>query len=279
MDGLGKMARDHDCHITSHVSESYDEVAFSLELARQDYGGIVGGDGDGDAISSSTTPPPPGDTDLTGARVFDSHGLLTDKCIMAHGVHLSDPDLDLMKMRGSAVAHCPLSNYYFAGGTLPCKHLLRRGNKVGLGTDIGGAYHPSILDSAKKAVLASLSLQHHRNRTRHEKRNRTRHEKKLLNHDEGGGVDDDADDPTLDFKASFYLATLGGAEALGMEDRIGTFRVGMEFDAIVLTSSRSSSHLPDIFPTDSLADKFQKLWILGDDRSISRVFVQGRQVK
>lgn len=253
MGGLAKIARDFDCHITSHVSESIDEVTFSRELARQDYGGV-------ETLGASLS-----DSDLTDARVFDFHGLLTDKCIMAHGVYLSDSDWDLMRRRGAAVAHCPLSNFYFAGGSLPCKRLLHRGNKVGLGTDIAGGYHPSILDSAKAAVLASLSLQHQRNAT---ERARTPKCER-----------DDDDDPALNFQASFYLATLGGAEALGMEDRIGSFRVGMEFDAMVLTSSSSSSYLPDIFPSDSLTDKFQKLWILGDDRNISRVFVQGRQVK
>mmetsp|Transcript_28310 Transcript_28310/g.50147 ORF Transcript_28310/g.50147 Transcript_28310/m.50147 type:complete len:163 (-) Transcript_28310:86-574(-) len=159
---------------------------------------------------------------------------------MAHGVHVSDKDLNLMKQQGSAVAHCPLSNFFFAGGSLPCKHLLERGNKVGLGTDIAGGYHPSIVDSARAAVLASMSLKH-----------QYQDESLLLEKPRATTLDDD---PPLDYRHSFYLATLGGADALGMADTIGSLRVGMEFDAFVLSTNGT---LPDVFPSDTLADCFQ----------------------
>jgi guanine deaminase len=260
MDGLGDIARKYECHITSHISESTDEIEFSRHLAAQDYAG-------GSLLSD--------------ADVFHSHRLLTNKCIMAHGVHLSETDLDLMKTQGSAVAHCPLSNFFFAGGSLSCKRLMEQGIKIGLGTDIAGGYHPSISDASRMAVLASLSLQHQqleRRRIRDAQQHNTRQN--------GDGADDDHE-PALDFRHSFYLATLGGAHALGLQDKIGTFQIGMEFDAIVLSSFSSSSSveadeskpMPDIFPHDSLADCFQKLWNLGDDRNIRRVFVQGRKIK
>lgn len=292
LDGLAKIAREYDCHITSHISESLDEVSYSRDLAREDYcrtsgRGSSDDDGDSNIVSSSSHAlPSNNDVDWTDAKILHSHGLLTNKCVMAHGVYLSETDLDLMKACGAAVAHCPLSNFYFAGSSLPCKRLLQRGNKVGLGTDIAGGYHPSILDSAKAAVIASLSLQHQQNRDKEARAATSEqcngvessddHEDESNTKEEDEQDYNDDDDPTIDFKTSFYLATLGGAEALGMDHIIGTFRVGMEFDAIVLTSS--SSFLPDFFPSDSLADKFQKLWILGDDRNISHVFVQGRRV-
>jgi guanine deaminase len=166
---------------------------------------------------------------------------------MAHGVYLSDADLSLMKEMGSSVAHCPLSNFFFAGGCLRCRKIMERGVKMGLGTDMAAGYSPSVLDSARNTVVASLSLQQQEPSESH----------------------------ALDYLHSFYLATLGGAEALGLEDTIGTFRVGMEFDAFILSASNSS---PDIYPRDTLADIFQKLCILGDDRNVSRVFVRGRQV-
>jgi guanine deaminase len=225
LQGLAGIALDHNCHITSHISESIDEVEFSRQLDIEDHGTA----GRSDAL------------------VFHSHGLLTDKCVMAHGVHLSDADLSLMKEKGSSVAHCPLSNFFFAGGCLKCRKIMERGVKIGLGTDIAGGYSPSVLDSSRNTVVASLSLQQQEPSESH----------------------------TLDYLHSFYLATLGGAEALGLDDIIGTFRVGMEFDAFILSGSNSS---PDIYPRDTLADIFQKLCMLGDDRNVSRVFVRGRQV-
>jgi guanine deaminase len=220
MIALGKVASTYNCHIQSHISESIDEVEFSRHLdTTVDHGG--------------------GRTD---AAIFDSHHLLSDRCIMAHGVHLSDDCLDLFKSRGSAVAHCPLSNFFFAGASLPCRKLMERGNKVGLGTDVAGGYSPTMSNSAQMAVIASRSLQ------------------------DGDSI--------LDYRHALYLATLGGAEALGLEHRIGTFKVGMEFDAV-----RLSAFAPIlIFDTDTVEDFFQKLCTLGDDRHVKQVFVQGKCV-
>jgi guanine deaminase len=237
LSALGKLAAEHHCHITSHISESIDEVAFSRHLdATEDYKDGVG---------------------RTDTAIFESHGLLSDRCIMAHGVHLSDDDLDLMKERGSAVAHCPLSNFFFGGGSLPCRRLMARANKVGLGTDVAGGYSPSLLNSSRMAVVASRALEH---------QDIARKEDSVT-----------AQEHVLDYRHAFYLTTLGGAEALGLQDRIGTFGVGMEFDAICLSADVASPI--QVFDTDGVEDVFQKLCVLGDDRNVESVFVQGRKVK
>lgn len=223
MQQLGTVAQKYNCHVQSHVSESEDEVEFTRYLDAT----IDGGGG------------------RTDSEIFDSHNLLTDKCIMAHGVLLSDDCVSLMKRRGSAVAHCPLSNFFFAGSVAPlqCRRLMEQQVKVGLGTDVAGGYSPTIANAARSAVIASRALQ-------------------------------SADD-VLDYRHAFYLATLGGAEALGLQDTIGTFGVGMEFDAIVLSASPPIL----IFDTDNVKDVFQKLCTLGDDRHVKHVYVQGRAVK
>ncbi len=222
MKQLGDVARKYNCHVQSHISESTDEVEFSRRLDAT----LNGGGG------------------RTDAEIFHSHNLLTDKTIMAHGVLLSDNCLNLLKKCGSAVAHCPLSNFYFAGNVAPlqCRRLMERQVKVGLGTDVSGGYSPSIANASRMAVVASRALQN-------------------------------AED-ILDYRHAFYLATLGAAEALGLQDQIGTFRVGMEFDAIVLSASSPIQ----VFDTDTLQDVFQKLCTLGDDRHVKQVYVQGRAV-
>ena len=215
---LGKVASQFQCHIQSHISESTDQIEYTRMLEG---------------------------SDMTDAQIFDSHNLLSDKCIMAHGVHLSDRDLDLMRIRGSAVAHCPLSNFFFAGSTLGCCNLMKRRNRIGLGTDVAGGYSPSMMVSARMAVVASHAYQQ-----------------------------SVRDVPCLDFRHAYYLATMGGAEALGLADKIGSFEVGMELDAIILTPSTNV----DIFENDKVADVFQKILNLGDDRNVKQVFVQGREV-
>lgn len=194
----------------------------------------------------------------TDAVIFDSHKLLTDQCIMAHGVHVSDADCDLMKQRGAAVAHCPLSNFFFAGSVLPCRRLLQRGNRVGLGTDVAGGYNPSMLHSSRMAVVASQALQQQRLPLATTEK-----------YDSAASV--------LDYRHAFYLATFGGAEALGLQHRIGTLAVGMEFDAVLFSAEVKSSPV-HIFDTDTISDSFQKLCVLGDDRNVKRVFVQGSDV-
>ena len=78
-------------------------------------------------------------------------------------------------------------------------------------------------------------------------------------------------------QAAFHLATVGGAEALGIQDRVGTFKVGKAFDALMIDTQNAATF--DVYPTDSVEDRFQKFCNLGDDRNISAVWVQGKQVK
>jgi guanine deaminase len=81
----------------------------------------------------------------------------------------------------------------------------------------------------------------------------------------------------LDYRHAFYLATLGGAHALKLAHKIGSLAVGLEFDAMIWSAKVPNSPL-DVFATDSTADVFQKICLLGDDRNVTRVFVQGRDV-
>lgn len=227
---LGKLAASYQCHISSHISESIDEVGFSRQLdADEDLRDGIG---------------------RTDAPIFDSHGLLTDKCIMAHGVHLEEDDIKLMQTRGSAISHCPLSNFFFAGGTLPCRKLLEREFKVCLGTDIAGGFHPSLLNSSRLCTIASRALDQQRGCT---------------------------GDSILDYRHAFYLATLGGARALGLDGRLGKLCPGYEFDAFTLSAEDDSP--VNIFDADSIQDIFQKLCVLADDRNVKSVFVKGRYVK
>jgi len=236
LSALGALAVEQDCHITSHISESVDEVAFSRHLdATMDNKDGIG---------------------RTDAEIFDAHGLLTKKCIMAHGVLVSsDTDLDLLQRRGTAIAHCPLSNFFFAGCCLSCRKLMERGNKVGLGTDVAGGYSTSLWNSSRMAVVASRAL------LQQQLQQESMGERSIVKEHT----------PVLDYRHAFYLATLGGAQALGLDDRIGTLQVGMEFDAIILSAGLGNNEQRGnvvVFPQDTVGDIFQKLCVLGDDRNI-----------
>eukprot|EP00929_Paragymnodinium_shiwhaense_P089841 TRINITY_DN50029_c0_g1_i1.p1 TRINITY_DN50029_c0_g1~~TRINITY_DN50029_c0_g1_i1.p1 ORF type:complete len:799 (+),score=172.00 TRINITY_DN50029_c0_g1_i1:62-2398(+) len=222
LSGLGRLAMKHpSVVIQSHMSESLDEVAFSKELH-------------------------PGTTD---AQIFDSHGLLRAPCVMAHCVQLQDGEEELLRKRGTAIGHCPLSNFYFAGGALPAKKLTERGVTVALGTDVAGGYSPSMLNSMRNAVLAAKALQFPAM---------------------GGDKEDD-----MSHLDALYLATTAGAKALGLAEEVGAFDVGKAFDAVLLEANHNVPTVED----EAIRDILERILTLGDDRNVRFVWVDGRAVK
>ena len=92
------------------------------------------------------------------AAIYDSAGLLTPRAIFAHGTQLTEDALQLMAAKGAAVAHCPLSNFYFGDGLFCVAQALAYGLKVGLGTDVAGGYSPSMLQAVRMAIINSHAL-------------------------------------------------------------------------------------------------------------------------
>jgi guanine deaminase len=93
----------------------------------------------------------------------------------------------------------------------------------------------------------------------------------------------------LNYKQVFYLATLGGAKVLGLEEKIGNFKVGKQFDAIVVDTSFSMTKpmlmdntdpAPgmDVFEHDDHWAIFEKFIYLGDDRQMTKIYVDGEPV-
>ncbi|KAI8588228.1 hypothetical protein BDZ88DRAFT_422421 [Geranomyces variabilis] len=180
--------------------------------------------------------------------IFAAAGLITSKTVMAHSIYLSDNDEQLLRARGCGLAVCPMSNYFFAGSTFPIRERMDKGLKCGLGTDVAGGYSPSMLQNIRALVLASRGRNHY-----------------------------DSTALIADYKCGFYVATRGGAAALGLEGVVGGFAVGMQFDALRIKVGGPSNPV-DVFPGDDWERKFEKFVNLGDERSIKGVWVKGRQI-
>lgn len=133
------------------------------------------------------------------------------------------------------------------------RQFLDRGIKVGLGTDSGGGFSSSMLDSIRQAVIASNARE----------------------------VMSGGKDKALSLDEVFYLSTLGGASVCCLEDTIGNFAVGKEFDAIWVTCPLDETFgvMTVREETDNLRTLFEKFLMTGDDRNIARVYVQGKLVK
>ncbi|XP_029776775.1 guanine deaminase [Suricata suricatta] len=128
---LGNLAKTHNLHIQSHVSENLSEVAAVKNLF-PDYKNY--------------------------ADVYDRNNLLTDKTVMAHGCYLSAEELQVFQERGVALSHCPNSNLSISSGFLNVLEVMKHKVKIGLGTDVAGGYSASMLDAIRKAVMVSNIL-------------------------------------------------------------------------------------------------------------------------
>lgn len=183
------------------------------------------------------------------AQVYDDAKLLTRKTVMAHGVHLDDEEKHMLAARGTSVAHCPASNSCLQSGLCDVRALIHAGVNVGLGTDVAGGPSPSIVESMRCALSTSIHNSY-----------------------------SDKTHLPLNCYDVFYLATLGGAKALAMDDKIGNFDVGKEFDALIVdmdVKNGGTDFLHDCTPLELL----QKFIYVGDDRNIIKVYVSGQQIK
>eukprot|EP01098_Paradermamoeba_levis_P005231 TRINITY_DN2220_c0_g1_i4.p1 TRINITY_DN2220_c0_g1~~TRINITY_DN2220_c0_g1_i4.p1 ORF type:complete len:124 (-),score=36.73 TRINITY_DN2220_c0_g1_i4:78-449(-) len=83
--------------------------------------------------------------------------------------------------------------------------------------------------------------------------------------------------PPITFKEAFYLATVGGGQLVGLGTKLGNFQPGKWFDALVIDPYAPDSAF-DVFEKDKLLDVFEKFLLIGDDRNIQSVFVQGKDI-
>ncbi|KAG2495263.1 hypothetical protein HYH03_006536 [Edaphochlamys debaryana] len=236
MKGLAELAKKYGTHIQSHISECCGEVNCVREM-HPEY--------------------------KSDAAVFEEMGLLTGRTVMAHGTLLSDDDIKHLASRGTAVSHCPLSNFFLGDACFKVNHAISLGLKVGLGTDVAGGISPSMLTAQRMAVVNSRCLRAHK-----------------LAVSGGTTVTPEMETDVITFKEALWLATVGGAQALDMGERVGQFKEGMEFDALLVDTGLGGTAGPfDVFEGETDEERFEKFINLGDDRNLLEVYVQGACVK
>jgi len=171
MSRVGEVARDTQAYVQSHLSENKDEVQWIRNLFPE--------------YDSYTA-------------VYDATGILHERSIMAHCVHLSAEEISLLASRNAKVAFCPYSNRTLRSGTMPYSTLRQTGLHISLGTDVAGGPSLSMIEQMNQARLAA----------------------------------------NIDETEALYLATLGGARTLGLERSIGNFERGKDADFVVLDENR-----------------------------------------
>ncbi|QLH62538.1 guanine deaminase [Serratia symbiotica] len=175
--------------------------------------------------------------------VYHSYGLTGSKSVFAHCLHLEEQEWDCLSQTQSAIAFCPTSNLFLGSGLFNLQKAWQKQVKLGIGTDVGAGTTFNMLQTLGAAYKVS-QLQRYR----------------------------------LSAGEAFYHATLGGAHALSLDDKIGNFNVGKEADFVVLNQAVSPLQKLRCDNSNSLADQLFMLMILGDDRNIYRTYVDGRVV-
>ena len=172
--------------------------------------------------------------------VYDEFELLRERAVFAHCLHMDDDDRSLMARKGGAAAFCPTSNLFLGSGLFDLAAMRSAGIRCGLGTDVGGGTSLSLLNTASEAYKV-LHLQ----------------------------------DQALHAMRALYLATLGAAEALYLDDKIGNFKKGKEADFVVLDFAGSSLTARRTAAASTIEEKLFALMTLADDRNIHATWVNG----
>lgn len=171
--------------------------------------------------------------------VYDRFGLVTDRAVFAHGIHLNDRSCTRLALSGAGIAICPSSNLFLGSGFFDFGPSDAAGVRLGLGSDIGAGTSFSMLRTAGIAYQAAL-----------------------------------ARDYPLDPFRALYLPTAGSAALLHIGDRVGALEVGQEAD-FVLLDERATPLLARRTTGATLAERLFALQILGDDRAVARTYIMG----
>ncbi|KAJ2063410.1 hypothetical protein GGI17_001771 [Coemansia sp. S146] len=243
LEGLGALAEKYQLPVQSHLCENPSEIEFA----------------------KSCFPDSP-----SYAHIYHKYGLLNSRTIMAHCVHLSDSEIALMRESKASVSHCPNSNFSLGSGIADIRRFIDEGIPVGLGTDVGGGYTPSILDAMRMAAAANRALIAFRRDSGGEQPARS------------------SKDRPLEAAEALFLATQGGARVMGMDEQLGSLDTNKLFDAIVVDMNAPSSPVPSVDATPAVRDadspdeawrlRLEQFVFLADDRNISRVYVGGKLI-
>ncbi len=176
-------------------------------------------------------------------EVYKQHGLLKPRAVLAHAIHLDEQDKQSMVESGAAIAFCPSSNLFIGSGLFDLHAAKTWGIRVGLGTDVGAGTSFSLLKTYNDAYKVTQLLGN-----------------------------------KLSAFQGLYLATLGGAQALYLDEKIGNFLPGKEADFIVLNFTSTPLLTRRLAQAKDLHDKLFALMMLGDERAVTATYILGEKV-
>ena len=183
-----------------------------------------------------------------GARhyldTYRRHGLVTARSVFAHNVHPDEAELAVLAEHGASVAHCPTSNCALGSGLFPLRRHVEHGIGVALGSDVGAGAGPFLPKEALQAYFIQRLL-------------------------------GPAGMPLTPVHL-LYLATRAGAQALGLDGRVGDFAVGKDFDAVWLRPAGESTLAVNLRHAHDTTDALARIFALATAADVARVWVRGQ---
>lgn len=173
--------------------------------------------------------------------VYDRHGLVRERAIYGHCIWLDDADRARMAASGAAAAFCPTSNLFLGSGLFDYRRMRAAGVHTALATDVGGGTSYSMLTTMAEGYKVQQLL------------GSTLHPAQML-----------------------YLATLGAAKSLYLDNRIGNFDTGKEADLAVLKPTQNLVLERRASLRDRTAlDLLFAYTLLGDERAVAATYLMG----
>jgi guanine deaminase len=218
LEALGALwSENPTCLMQTHLSEQREEIQWikELEPSARDY-----------------------------LDTYEATGLLGERALFGHSIHLEAREMDRLRDTGAAVVHCPTSNAFIGSGLFDMAATKTHGISVGLASDIGGGSSFSMLHTMAAAYeigqLTGTAL----------------HPAQLL-----------------------WLATCGSAKALHLDEKIGNLQPGGEADIIVLDLASTPSISLRHAQSDTIWEAIFPTIMMGDDRAIADVWIAGNRWK
>ena len=174
--------------------------------------------------------------------VYDHFGLLRERSIYAHCIHLDAQDRNRMAQTGATAAFCPTSNTFLGSGLFNCIQAMEDSIKVAVATDVGGGTSFSMLQTLSEAYKVQQLISE-----------------------------------KLSPLRAFYMATLGNARALYLDDAIGNFTPGKEADFVVLDEQATPLIERRMAVAKSIEEKLFVYMMLGDDRVVHSAYIMGQR--
>lgn len=177
-------------------------------------------------------------------EVYAKFGLISEKSLLAHCIHLTEAEKQIMKDSGAVAVHCPAANLFLGSGLFDFNGMIKAGIKLAAGSDVGAGDSFSMFRVMNQAYKVSVL--------------------------KGNPIP-----PAV----MFYLITLGGAKALSMDRFIGNFSIGKEADFLVIDPSVIDLVQYRLGFCENISDVLFTLLMLGDERIVREVYIMGDLVK